>query len=359
MKKWILFLLPLLLVIGGCTRQSSKQDYDFVLSDRQNLVTFKWNGNAIEKVGKVANVLPDQVSFYFYNTFEFSSKVLGSSASYPGENFFLYDLDKGTLTARTRKTRPEEPRGESLTASEEGIIYGVVVTMEDVRLTKYKEDLQVEKSVSFSNSTAMGRQCFYDAIVVGDKVYATIGIHDDASARIKFELWVLSTELELEQRISLDVNEDRRKVGHELAYGDGILYISQWLEVDLYGDIKSGGKSIQTLNLSTMELGEISLENPYPKYLTYDKENHILQVGHDPTEVADNLVTFIDVKTGEQKTIKLDGGSSYYYFTKHGEDYFYVFPEKMIKYTYDTEERIEYNLKEYGIKSSEIMFFSD
>ncbi|HEM2741098.1 hypothetical protein ACTGVR_01135 [Streptococcus suis] len=359
MKKWIIFLLPLLLVMGGCTKQSSKQDYDFVLSDRQNLVAFKWNGNAIEKVGKIANVLPEQVSFYFYNTFEFSNRVLGSSASYGGKNFFLYDLDKETLAVRTRKTSSGEPKGEALTASEEGIIYGIVVTMEDVQLIKYKEDLQVEKSVSFSNSTAMGKQCIYDTIAVGDKVYATIGIQDDASARIKFELWILNTELDLEQKISLDVNEDRRKVGYDLAYGDGILYIAQWLEVDLYGDIKSGGKSIQTLNLSTMELGEISLENPYPKYLTYDKEKHILQVSHDSTEVADNLVTFVEMKTGEQKTIKLDGGSSYYYFTKRGEDYFYVFPQKMIKYTYDTEERIEYNLEEYDIKSSDIMFFSD
>lgn len=360
MKK-ALISFPALLLIGmltllGCSTQPSKVTYDFILSNKGSLVLFQDKEGKLEVVKTLKRISPENLGFITYNTLEFPTEIYGMTRHYGGQNPYLYRFDKESLQLSAKKIPKNQIYPDTIEYDGQ-YIYGRATTTADIRFYKYDLNFNLVKEKVYPNTTSLMN--INNFIVVEDKLYIVIGMADKETREALSELWILNTDLEVEEKISLDTREDLRRVGIDLVHGNGILYISQWYDVELLGDIIGGGTTIQTFNLATKELGEIKLEHPYPHEIFYDDNRQVLQVEHDPIYVPDNIRTFIDMKTGKQRILKLGNGNEPAYSAKHNEDYYYVFNKKLIKYNYDSGEKVEYNLSDYGIKEADIIFFND
>lgn len=354
-----IFLFSCLLILLGCSQQPSKVNkvnYDLIISNKGSLVLFQDKEGKLEVVKTLHRISPENFGFITYNTLEFPTEVYGMTRHHGGQNPYLYHFDKENLQLSAKKI----PRNKIYpdTIEHDGqYIYGRATSTSDIYFYKYDVDFNLVKEKAYPNTTS--QMNINNFIVVEDKLYVVIGMADKETREYFSELWILNTDLEVEEKISLDTRDDLRRVGIDLVHGNGILYISQWYDVELLGDVIGGGKTIQTFNLATKELGEIKLKHPYPHEIFYDNKRQVLQIAHDPVYVPDNIRTFIDMKTGEQSTLTLGNGDESAYSTEHQGDYYYVFKKKLVKYNYDSGEKVEYDLSDYGIKEADIIFFND
>ena len=142
-----------------------------------------------------------------------------------------------------------------------------------------------------------------DMLVIGDDLYVLIGSIDLDAGTNKNELWRLSKDFTLEEKIDLDYTAGGYM---RMVHVNGMLYITEAKEGVAENGEPNGGQHILAFNLGTHEKNLIETEYPYPQYIRYDEQRNRLLVLHDPNYVSQCTWTFIDLTTGNHSHLRFE-----------------------------------------------------
>ncbi|HFR3504155.1 hypothetical protein HO565_04750 [Streptococcus suis] len=372
-KKILLSILSLLL-LSACstaTASSGAKDYDFVIFDDQRAITFNDDQGKLIKLedrelfsggGQLQNV----------DFFESQGMIYGTTVHLEPVEFKHYRLNKETLEME-KHVKPEGL--DAFTASFNGkFFYATSVFNDRIEVYKYDTDFNLVQQRNFGIEE-WGQLTTHDMVSKDGKLYISLNGEkfEDLEQLIQnpgkyhgtvfTEIWELSEDLEVLQRFDLqgigapDLYHNYHNV---IQIGD-TFYLSESSTWTREADII--GKNILRYNYKTGEKEFIPLNTLAPTELHYDKERNVLQVLHNQVHVHSYTWTLINLTTGDQRMLKFDRDDYHAawnpFSTFYDGHYYYLFDTKLVKYNYDTQEKIVYDLSEYGIDSAEVIMFKD
>lgn len=340
-----------LLFLSACSFKSISKSYDLAILDDQRVVTFLEKEDQLEKLeeGKALSH-PYQLwkedgmrigdSFYNRTTDDYQIKT------------FLVKLNTKTFDS---KEIPADGNGSYTRATDGEFIYSTAVFNDRTEFYKYDKDLNLIQKQELKEEGKMNLT--NDLLVVGDDLFVLIGSIDMNLGSNENQLWRLSKDFSLKEKIDLDYTAGGYM---RMVYANGIFYITEAKEGVAADGEPNGGKHIVAFNLKNREKTLIETSYTYPQFIHYDKKRNRLLVLHDPNYVPYVTWTFIDLTTGKQSQLRFeeqDGNAVFPFYAEQDGFYYYLFDDQLVKYNPDTQEKVPYDLAKYGIKKAHTLIF--
>lgn len=373
MKRISIYLGVCLMFLVACSspsKNSSSQTidpYDLAILDGMKATTFREEDGKLIKLQEktlsdkdiaLANMdySDDGDHLYGFTTRE------GDNPKFGGQ--YLYLLNKKNLEL------------EKLAPTSDSIFNGVydgeyyyttAQGMGSVLLYKYDKDFNLVLERELSKET--GVYPFGENLIASDgKLYLLVeASHEEPNAmEWGLEVWILSTDFELEERIDIDYDKayNKQNVDDVVKVGNK-LYI---VETERGGGEAGshGGKKVIVYDLDTKELSTISLEEEYPSFMLPDEEKKLILISHDNWEKEGLVYTFLNVETEKQEILDLSeevepsqrAMTGWDFSTRQGDDYYFVTETKLIKYHYPSKKKTTYDLSEFGIKEADFVILN-
>lgn len=357
-----------LILLSACSppevdKTSVAKPYDIAVIDNMEVTSFREVDGQLKKVEQKTlskkDVMLNDMDFFDDGDFIYGTTSRDSNDYF--RRAFLYELDKKRLEfSRLKKSKGSTAYNAVFDGD---YYYTTFQPMDGVEFYKHDKDFNVvlEKKIPIK---AHGE----NLILSEGKFYllAEIQKEDYMEGKWYIEVWILSKDFELEERIPIDYDGVyTRNVGDLVKIGN-MIYITE-VEVGQYADnSERGGRQLLTYNLDTKEVGAIELQEEYPEFFHLDEENQILQVSHLSHYIQPYTYTFIDLKTGEQRLFRLTEEESraefadmgWYFSLRHKDDYYFLSDTKLVKYHYPTETKTTYDLSEFGIKTADFLILN-
>ncbi|HEM6155764.1 TPA: hypothetical protein U2C24_000123 [Streptococcus suis] len=375
-KKILLSIFSLFLLSACSTiATNDAKDYDFVIFDDQRAITFNDEQGKLTKI-EDRKLFSDGEQLQNVDFFESQGMIYGTILhTYPVE-FKHYRLDKEKL----KMEKIVKPKGkDAYPAAFNGkFFYSAAIFSDRVEIYKYDTDFELILQKDFGIEE-WGQLMVYDIIIKEGKLYLSISgekfedlnklMNDPVNyhGTVFHEIWELSEDLEVLQRFDLQgvgAPDLYHNYHNLIPIGDDTFYLSEtytWTRKEDIVDMV--GKNILRYNYKTGEKEFIPLKTLAPTELHYDKERNVLQVLHDQLQVDPYTWTLINLTTGDQRILEFDRDDYHAawnpFSTFYDGHYYYLFDTKLVKYNYDTQEQVVYDLTEYGIDSAEVIMFKD
>ncbi|MYN70092.1 hypothetical protein GLP18_07640 [Streptococcus suis] len=372
MKKILLSILPLFLLSACSTLATNDaKDYDFVIFDDQRAITFNDEQGKLTKI-EDRNLFSDGKQLQNVDFFESQGMIYGTTLhTYPVE-FKHYRLNKEKL----KMEKIVKPQGkDSYPATFNGkYFYSVAIFSDRVEIYKYDTDFELILQKDFGIEE-WGQLMVYDIITKEGKLYLSISgekfedlkkfMNDPVNyhGAVFTEIWELSEDLEVLQRFDLQGIGDPNLYHnyHQFIQIGDTFYLSESYTWTREKD--TTGQNILRYNIRTGDKEFIPLKTVAPTKLHFDKERNVLQTLHDQTQVNPYTWTLINLTTGDQRILEFDRDEYPAewnpFSTLYDGNYYFLFDTKLVKYNYDTQEQVVYDLTEYGIESAEVIMFKN
>ncbi|HEM4412637.1 TPA: hypothetical protein U1Y64_000350 [Streptococcus suis] len=370
-KKILLSILSLFLLSAcGTIATNEAKNYDFVIFDDQRAITFNDEQGKLTKI-EDRKLFSDGGQLQNVDFFESQGMIYGTTVYPHPVEFKHYRLDKEKLKMETM-VKPEGK--DAYPAAFNGkFFYSAAIFSDRVEIYKYNTDFELILQKDFGIEE-WGRLMVYDIITKEGKLYLSISgekfedlnklMNDPVNYQgtVFTEVWELSEDIEVLHRFDLQVGDpDLYHNYHNLIQIGDTFYLSEsstWTREE-----NMIGKNILRYNYKTGEKEFTPLKTLAPTELYFDKERNVLQVLHDQTQVNPYTWTLINLTTGDQRILEFDRDDYHAawnpFSTFYDGHYYYLFDTKLVKYNYDTQEQVVYDLTEYGIESAEVIMFKD
>lgn len=352
MKRYkMIVIILVLLFLGGyqLSDMHSNKKGNIVIFNGANGIEFLLQDEKLEKIRRVVKT-PD--SFRFDYIEDTGDMVYGKTMENrkPGRPY-LYQYNKKNHKVKTVDD------GDAYAITYDGqYLYRTEVYTDRVVFHKYNSNLKEVLKKEIPNSTTL--ELTNDMLAIEDKLYVLVGSVNDDTTEHSNHLWILDKNLELLEQRAIDYTSENRGGFLQMVNVGQTLYIAEPSRGRREDGEPGPGYNIVIYNLETQELGQMQVDIPYPHDLFYDKERNILVVYHYTLYVEDAKWTFIDLDDNSQRTISLAKGfDKDAYFTQKDGKYYFLFEDKLVQYDYDKKQKIEHDLKEFGIDSASVLVF--
>lgn len=347
----IFVVLLLLLVACSPKTQIISKKADFLIINDADTLSFNFEENGIKQVERTKTIKDNMFLRWDY-ALDTKNAIFGKTTenNKPGQPY-LYRYDKVS-----HKLKTVDKGDPSKLAYDGKYLYWTDVFTDKVVLHKYTSDLQPVLEKTYPSKDALNLTT--GMVTIDDHLYILIGNVDRTTNLPTNRLWILNKNLEMLEQQDIDYTDKNRGGYLEMVNVDHTLYIVEASKGQRKDGEPGEGYTIVSYNIDTKKIGRFDLKTPYPHDIFYDKSRNILVIYHDSNYVEDAKWTFVNLKTGDQRIISLAKGMNQdASFTLHNDEYFFLFKDKLVKYDYDKDKKVEYDLTKFGIKSADVLVF--
>lgn len=348
--KLSLFIFTLLF-LPACSSHTISKPYDLAIFDGQRVVTFSTKDGQLEKLEE-RMTFDKPIQLWMEGSMTIDGFLYNRTTE---DHKFKTHLAKINTQTFDIKRVPADGNDSYARTSDGEFVYSTAVFNDRTDFYKYDKDLELVKKESITETGKMNLT--NDMLVIGDALYVLIGSIDLDAGTNKNELWRLSKDFTLEEKIDLDYTAGGYM---RMVHVNGMLYITEAKEGVAENGEPNGGQHILAFNLETHEKNLIETEYPYPQYIRYDEKRNRLLVLHDPNYVSQCTWTFIDLTTGNHSHLRFEDkekNPAPPFYTEHDGFYYYLFDSQLIKYDPDTDQKTEYDLSEFGMTQAHMLVF--
>ena len=350
-----LVLLALVLVLGGTSCQGQKEEqsvkpYDLAISHGKYLTTFRESASQLQKV-ETRPLFKENIGIWQDRLLRLNENIYGGThCSSDTLKRYLFKVDTKTLTGQLA-----DVGGGDLYASacDGQYLYTSAVFGGHTDFYKYDQYLQEVTSQTIATEKRLCQTP--DMVFVRDKLYVLVGNVDLTTSLHHNELWILSPQLELQEKKSLDYTAG----GYfQMVAVEGKLYMTANKEGIRPDGEPDGGQHLLVYDLETGEMTRIETRLKYPRNIYYDEHHHKLLVLHDPLYVPDYTWTMIDLATLSQETLtfpELPAGCLEVFFTQTADTYYFLFDDCLVRYKVIDKQKVCYDLTPFAIHQADAL----
>lgn len=351
MKILKVFLFISLFLLSACSSKAISKPYDLAILDGQRVVTFSDSDGQLEQLEE-RKIFDKPLQLWTEGAVRMGDSLYNRTTEDHQFKTYLAKLNTQTFDV----SQVQADGNDSYTRTSDGdFIYSTAVFNDRTEFYKYDKNLKLVKKQSIKEEGKMNLT--NDILVIGDNLYVLVGSIDINTGTNENELWRVSKDLTLEEKIDLDYTEGGYM---RMVHVNGTLYITEAKEGVAENGEPNGGRHIVAFNLESHGKTFIETEYSYPQYIRYDEKRNRLLVLHDPNYVPQCTWTFIELTTGKQSHLRFEDKEKTSvppFYTEHDGSYYYLFDSQLIKYDPDTEQKTEYDLSEYGITQAHTVVF--
>ena len=328
---------------------SKNYDYDFAIYADDEVLTFKREDNELKLLERIPRKNEKKLGFWKELFVEHENFYFTKTTANDKNFQLLAKINKNNLDVNYYQTKGIDgafslvPDGKYLHISH-SFVDRLEFETYDLNFNKIKT-----KVIPVEHSTYPNQM-----IVKGDKVYILIGV-GLANGELKNQIWVMNKEFDLEEVIDLNYNEGGLL---RMVLAGDTFYITNTNE-GLTAEREPGpANKLVSYNLSTGEQKTIELETPYPLHIYFDSKRNNLIIWHYELYLPTFTYTVYSLNDGSSKIINFPEYEEFRRanpmqppFVLFKDNYYFMFEDKLVEYSPDTNQKKEYSLKEFGMNN--------